>query len=220
MVVTFLIPTYNRQESCQRLVDALQGYGNVVVLNDGCDYKINGCIQYFQSKNLGKPGYWCTVNALFKYRIESEYYFMINDDFLPVENMVERAITTWGSINDPRKICLNLYVDRVGEECWTHFKPVDKGNVWLTQWVDGFFMCEERFFTTLGLLPQMNYDWRKLPRQSSGVGSYISRRLYRLEYNLYQVKESLVTPQPEHFNSKMLNNVSNGTYRFCPRKRR
>jgi glycosyltransferase involved in cell wall biosynthesis len=203
MSVAFLITTYNRQESCQRLVDALQGQGEIVVLNDGCGYRINGCTQVFQPSHYGKQRYWMTVNNLFHHRPKADYYFMLPDDFLPKEDMVIEAINIWQGIQDPQKICLNLATDRMGCACWTKFEPQDMGNVWLTQWVDMCFLCEERFFTTIHHINEIRMNWNSGRVKSSGVGSQISRRLYSIGYNLYQVKESLVVMQPEHYMSQM-----------------
>lgn len=205
MNVCFLITTHNRQESCQRLVDSLQGQGDIIVLNDGCDYDINGAIQKKRKMHFGKSGYWCTVNQLFEMRGKYDYYFMLPDDFLPIDNMVERAIDIWNKLDNP--ICLNIYADRIGAKCWTRFNPIDKGNVWLTQWVDMCFMCQEKFFIKLGKIPPRNIDWKNKPNQGSGVGAYISRYLNKSGCYLYMVKESLVIPQQEHFsNSQMYAN--------------
>ena len=199
MDIVFLITTYNREESCQRLVDSLQGQGDIIVLNDGCDYIISGCNQYFLSAHNGKQYYWATVNWLFNLKGKHRYYFMLPDDFLPTPDMVNEAISIWNLIKDPRKICLNLYADRIGVSCWTHVKPIDKGNYYHTQWMDMCFMCEERFFNILGMIPMTFFG------QSSGVGAYISNFLHKRSYNLYQVKESLVTIQPSHWISQMYN---------------
>jgi len=205
MDVAFLITTHNRQESCQRLVDALQGQGDIYVLNDGCEYIINGVTrQVIREAHFGKPGYWATVNQLFEMRGSHKYYFMLPDDFLPADNMVERAIELWEGIKDPKRICLNLYADRVGQKCWTNFTPIDKGNVWLTQWVDMCFIANKKFFSVLVYVLPIKFNWKRNPKASSGVGARISRKLYGAGYNLYMVKESLVIPQPEHYNSKML----------------
>jgi hypothetical protein len=201
MSVAFLITTYNRPRSCQRLVDALQGQGQIVVLNDGCDYKINGCKQVFQP-HYGKQRYWVTVNNLFHHRPKADYYFMLPDDFLPKENMIQNAINVWESIQDTQKICLSLGEPRP-IACWTRFAPEDKGFVILSQWMDMCFMCENRFFTILHHIDEIHMNWNSGRVKSSGVGSQISRRLYAMGYNLYQVKESLVTIQPEHYMSQM-----------------
>ena len=203
MDIAFLITTYNRQESCQKLVDALQGYGDIYVLSDGSDYDIKGAKQSKLREHLGRSGYWRTVNCLFKGRGNHKYYFMLPDDFLICGLQIVEAINIWEGIKDPKKICLNLYADRIGIPCWTGFEQVDKGDVYLRQWVDMCFMCEDKFFTELGELTETRGNWQR--RGSSGVGAMISRRLKRRELNLYQVKESLVDVQEEHHKSQMHN---------------
>ena len=211
--IEFLITTFNRQKSCQRLVDALQGLGEITVLNDGCNYEIKGCRQVFKRTHGGKRGYWDTVNTLFSIRGKHKYYIMLPDDFLTNREMVEKAVELWEGIKDKRKICLNLYADRIGMTCWTNFQPRDRGLYWQAQWVDMCFICEYLFFDTLG---RINGPLRR--SISSGVGSYISRKLSKAKYNLYQVKESLITIQPEHYNSQIYGNHTNSTDRNAARK--
>jgi hypothetical protein len=201
MDTVFLITTYNRQESCQRLVNALQGQGDIVVINDGCDYDIIGCEQHKQGRHYGKILYWQTVNNLFQFRGNHKYYIMLPDDFMPIDNIAEKAVELWRGIDDPKKICLNLLADRIGTTCWTGFNAIDAGNVWRTGWVDMCFLCEESFFNQLGTLALPNMGYRR--NHSSGVGMYISRRLHKKEFHFYQVKESLVIMQEEHTKSQM-----------------
>jgi hypothetical protein len=207
MDIVFLITTYNRHESCQRLVDALQGQGDIVVVNDGCDYVINGCKQHFLDQHNGKTYYWMTVKALFALRGQHKYYFMLPDDFLTTENMVENALTIWKSIYDPQKICLNLYADRVGIQCWTHFTPRDMGNIWQTQWVDMCFLCEERFFSISNSIEVHNSAGKR--NMGSGVGCVISRQLNKMGFSLYQVKESLAIPTQEHYLNTQMQRYDN-----------
>lgn len=224
MDIGFLITTYNRQESCQRLVYSLQGIGDIVVVHDGTTYEISGVKYDINPKaHLGKEGYWRLVNLLFRNRGSHKYYFMIPDDFLMTEEDVLKAIEIWEGIQDRQKICLNLFADRIGQTCWTQFKPRDKGNVWQTGWVDMCFLCEERLFNELGTIKPIALNWRERPWMSSGVGAYISRHLYQKGLHFYQVKDSLVTPQPEHFNSEMKNSklyYANSTPRQHTRKRK
>jgi hypothetical protein len=132
---------------------------------------------------------------------------MLPDDFLPVDGMTRKAIELWNSISDPRKICLNLFTDRIGSACWTHLTPRDIGEMWQTGWVDMCFMAENLFFDVVKL--------RKTPcRHSSGVGAQISRSLVKSNYSLFQVKESLVTIQPEHCKSEMHSNENKEIPRY------
>ena len=216
MDIGFLITTCNRQENCQKLVDILKEYGTVYVLNDGCDYDIAGANQTKLREHLGRAGYWRTVNCLFSGRGTHKYYFMLPDDFLPVPGMVEKAIAVWNTIQNKKKICLNLYADRVGKSCWTNFKSIEFDTYWKTQWVDMCFMCEDKFFLELGTLTEPRSNWNS--RGSSGVGAMISKRLFRRGFNLYQVKESLVVPQIEHTQSQMHNDSNRNSVPARPRR--
>jgi len=198
MSIAFLITTCNRQESCQRLVNSIRSIGTVYVFNDGGQYGIFGAVNGSHPRRLGKRGYWKTVNHLFWMRSHHDYYIMLPDDFMMTPEQVEQAIKTWQGIDDPRKICLNLYADRKGLMCWTGFKPVDKEETWLTQWVDMCFICQDKFFTVLGNIPEPTFR-----SKSSGVGAFISRFFHKKKFTMYQVKESLVTPQPEHLKTQM-----------------
>ena len=211
MDICFLISTYNRQESCQRLVDGLQGLGHIVVVNDGSDYVINGCEQYIHRPHMGRSGYFVIVNLLWSHRGRYKYYMMLPDDFVICESQIKQAVELWEGISDPQKICLNLYADRIGCSCWTNFIPIEKETVWHTQWVDMCFLCEDRFFKEV---PQISipFVYRGFGR-SSGVGAYISRRLNKKKYNMYQVKESLVDIQEEHHNTQMQRMDNAGVHR-------
>ena len=152
-------------------------------------------------------------------RWKNDYYFMLPDDFLPYPCMVDKAIEIWNTIDDPKKICLNLYADRIGLKCWTQFTPIDLGNIYQTGWVDMCFMAEERFFNSVPALHDAQVG------HSSGVGAQISRSLVRHKYSLFQVKESLVYPQPDHGVSQMHNisneiNKENSRDSKCPPKKR
>jgi hypothetical protein len=199
MDIVFLITTYNRQESCQKLVDSLQGLGDIVVVNDGCDYTISGCQQIFLSSHMGKTGYFMVVNILWRNRGQHKYYIMLPDDFMPHPDIISESLRLWAEIQDPQKICLNLFTDRIGVPCWTRFMPVDKGNVWQTGWVDMCFICEDKFFQ---IVPRIDLPIRHRYR-SSGVGCFISTKLFKHGYHMYQVKESLVIIQEAHCTSKM-----------------
>jgi hypothetical protein len=205
--ICFLITTYNRPESCQKLVDSLQGIGEIVVINDGCDYVINGCTQIFSTPHLGKGGYFFLVNKLWGARGNHKYYMMLPDDFLISREQIEEAIRTWEGIHDPLKACLNLFADRIGVACWTRVMPSDKGSVWQTGWVDMCFLCENSFFA---VVPRVELFFRNRGNRGSGVGAFVSIKLVKRGFHLYQVKESLVSPQGEHCTSQMhdINQVS------------
>lgn len=205
MRICFLITTCGRKESCQSLVDSLQGLGDIFVLHDGKDYNIERCNFFFQNIHLVKPGYWRTVNNLWSLpRKDYDYYFMIPDDFIPVKGFVEKTIEIRKSIPDKKKICINTYRDIVKRPiCWTHFEPEEFGAYRKIQWVDMCFMCEKKFFEVTGKIPEIRYNWDRDPLKSSGVGSYISQRLHRLHYSMYQTSESMFKITECHNESQM-----------------
>ncbi len=218
METCFLITTYNRKESCQRLVDSLKDIGDIIVLGDSVDYTITGCKFINLKWHNGRVNYWLTVKQLFSLRGHHKYYIMIPDDFLTTPEMIKKALETWDAIEDPKKICLNLFADRINCKCWTNYMPRDRGAVWQTGWVDMCFLAEEKFFTSVKIRNASVF-----PRQSSGVGQQISSQLFRQGYHLYQVKDSLVTTQEAHGNSEMHKQVKNEDYRrnsHHPLKRR
>ena len=133
------------------------------------------------------------------------YYFMIPDDFMPVEGFVKKAISTWNKIKDPRKICLTTYVEksRIDKPCWTGQKPKEYKNYRLTQWTDMCFMCQKKFFDEVGGIQIPAVNWKRKPHMGSGVGALVSRILFKNKWNLYQTKKSLFTVQKEGFKSQM-----------------
>lgn len=218
MDIVFLITTYRRKESCQRLVTSLQGQGDIIVLGDNVDYGITGCEFYNLPVHNGKLKYYQTVNKLWKLRGQHKYYFMLPDDCLPVDNFAEKAISTWNLIEDTEKICISTAEGRPFNTCWTRFTAEEKDHAWLSQWVDMCFLCEDKFFYEVGILPHTHAS----THGSSGVGAYISRLLYRKRFNMYQVKESLVVLQPEHDTSQMHSNdnKTNTGHRKHPKQKR
>lgn len=208
MNVCFLITTCNRKEGCQSLVNALQGLGDIFVLNDGSNYEIKNCNYFSNIKRLGKEFYWHTVNCLWTLPEKKyDYYFMIPDDFYPVKNFVEKSIKIWESIKDEKKICMNLFRDKIPRaKCWTNTLPVEYDTYRKIQWVDMCFMCEEQFFKAVGEIPKVNFNWRANPHRSTGVGSYISIKLHRAHYSLYQTRDTMFYTTIYHEESQLDNN--------------
>ena len=137
---------------------------------------------------------------------EYDYYFMIPDDMLPVDGFIEKAIETWQAIQDEKKICMNILVEksRINKPNWTGILPFEYDNYRKIGWVDMAFFAEGSFFELFGCqIPDPGINYEDQPKMSSGVGSYISRRLVKEGYTMYQTKKSLLIPQPEAYESVM-----------------
>ena len=201
----FLITTYNRPRSVKLIYDKVKQWGNVYVINDGGD---NPGIPCIWKAHGGKAGYYDTVTSLWnipKYH-RYDYYFMIQDDMLPVDDMPDKAINLFESIPDPNKVCLNLYADKLRwlKPCWTGIPGVDMGEYLKTGWTDMLFMANRRFFEMMDFcIPNPNRDYEKNPELGSGTGSVISKTIISKGGGMYQVKKSLVTPLEEAYTSEM-----------------
>ena len=209
----FLINTYNRNESLDKLIQSIKKIDHrhhIYILDDGSDvpitkYKFSPTVFVFRQEHKGKPLYWQTCNFLFDWVRHKKYqwFIMLPDDVTVKPDFLEKAIDKWQEISDNSMIALNLIMDREGLACWTGFKPVDMGHSWLTNWVDMCMIFDRRLFNYIGHIPNVKRDWQKRPMLGSGVGSYISRVVYAKKGKFYQVKESLVEFQDSHKTSVM-----------------
>jgi glycosyltransferase involved in cell wall biosynthesis len=186
--IAILITTCNRPDFLERIVSDLRkesGQYEVVffIVDDGI-------------LRNGKKNYWKTINTLWSSVkcAEFSYYIQLPDDVELEPNFIQRSIEAWKKIDDPQKICLNLFLDghRMGKTCWTNFWPqlytFNSRRFLKTQWVDMFFISERKFFEQLqwAILPIPPERWVSNPELSSGVGQQISRRLHQKGLHLYQ----------------------------------
>lgn len=171
---------------------------------------------YFRyAKNNGKKKYYEIVNKMFAEIPAADYYFSLQDDGKLCEDFFTKSISQWSEIKDAKKICMNILnagtITRLGQSCWTNIKPVDKGNYFLSQWTDMFFMCDKRFFFEVGKIFINEFRWDVNKQASSGVGSYISNRLLRRGLNIYHTKKELVFHGSQdslmNWNQNLLENI-------------
>lgn len=197
--VAILVTTCDRPAFLQKLLEDInQESGQfelfIFIVDDG------------KLKN-GKKNYWKNINQLWcevKDR-DFDYYIQLPDDVELQSGFIGKAIEAWKGINDPRKICLNLFLEgnRMGATCWTNVWPEIHAfgtNRYLrTQWMDLLFICEKKFFETLQwtIHPIPPERWIHHPHLSSGVGQQVSIRLHNMRWNLYQSIEKLVENKGE-----------------------
>lgn len=212
-----IITTYNRPAQLRRLLDDLMAdAGDLRVLcrvyNDRSEQaytdlpssRANFTIEYIDLPvHHGKANYWKLINRMFRdlRAVQARYYMQLPDDVRLKAGFIANAIGVYESIDNPNKICLNLYLDssRIGKPCWNPLLPQIEAfgemRVFRTGWIDMVYLTERRFFEALNftLQPIPAERWRRNPRRSSGVGSQISRRLKRLAF--YQVRTPLLTSE-------------------------
>ncbi len=195
-----LITTYRRPSLLSRLLKNLRVNSE--------NYLIHYFIYDDKVTRNGKKRFWNTINTLWtEVRMQHfDYYFHLQDDIIPCSDFINRTLSIWHGIKDPKKICLNLFLDRhrAGAKVWSDQKPsieyFEDLRVLKTQWTDMIFFCEKSFFEKLEwrINPISVERWKRKAPLSSGVGAQISRRLQEMDSSLYLVTDSLV----EHFGSE------------------
>jgi FkbM family methyltransferase len=209
--LTILISTYNRPDQLRRLLfDLMADAGTLRVLcrvyNDKSELAYPAMpagsetftIEYIDlPTHHGKQRYWGLIDRMFQElrTIKARYYLQLPDDVRLKPGFLANAIGVYEAINDPNKVCLNLFLDssRIGKPCWTAKLPrietFNDVSVFKTGWVDMCYLVEQRFFEALDhtIRPIPADRWRRNPQRSSGVGAQISRRLSRRSF--YQVRE-------------------------------
>lgn len=190
----------------------------VIVLDDGSDipYDLSGInldIEYIRfDYRHGKERYWELVAFGFQYLKEKDfkYLFMLPDDVRLHDNFFTESLRIWNGIKSDRKVCLSLGHEhnRHHFPCWTKFKPVQYNeDTYKTMWMDMLFMAERKMFDILKWdIEKFLWNWEGA---GSGVGAYISRKLYREGWELFHINKSLVYFQdvPSEMHKKSLKNL-------------
>jgi len=217
--VCFLINTFNRQESILNLVKSIRAIDrkiDIFIVDDGSDppikqynnlFKFQNNIHVTWQGNKGKQYYWQTCNLLFSQvgKTNYKYYYMLPDDVTIPQTFLKDTQEVWNKINDPNKVALNLITDRIGLKCWTNFEPqyIEELKIWKTNWIDMAMMFNKKFFTYIIKLPHVQRDWDKNPMLGSGVGSYISRKIFSQGGTIYMNEKSFIDFQHSHGISRM-----------------
>ncbi|MEH6452034.1 MAG: hypothetical protein V7782_03230 [Psychromonas sp.] len=207
------IPSFNRNEMLNELLrdifaraesDNVSVY--VFVYDDGSAIPVElsndlipyqGNVEIFHAKeNGGKKKYWKTVNFILDKlsTIIADYYYYLPDDVKLEHSFFKKSCHLWDSIEDNKKISLNLLEDG-REQCWTgYLRTIEKFKgvrVFKSQWLDMAIIFDSKLLRyRLNEIPIST--WENKPLQSSGVGSQLSRRFKKSDYNMYQVLRSLV----------------------------
>lgn len=208
--IVVAIPTFNRKELLERLVNQLDvaaKYFNVriVVFDDGSVVPIKReffsvkhllDIEVHRTRNHGKKRYWALVNKIFDRLcdLEADYYFYLGDDLEVSPTFFIDGLRLWESIVDERKISLNLLCDS-RTKCWTDFERIERNfsgyHVYQTQWLDMIILFDRTLVShRVDEVPLSR--WKKRPLMSSGVGAQLSGRFHSKGFNMYQVVESIV----------------------------
>lgn len=204
MKICVIITTYDRNEFLKKLVSdielELKGKDYQIYIFDDCSPKesvfTSPNIRYYRfDENNGKKQFWHTWTCIMNTVPSVKYYFSIQDDCAITKGCFDKAIAIWESIKDPKKVLLEIQADqRTGKSLWAGPEPIDMGNMYLQQWTDFMFLCEEKMFGCLKrkIIPISIMRWKQRPNSSSGVAHQITNRLRSKSYNMYALKKSLI----------------------------
>lgn len=218
--IAFVITTYNRDESCARVVHdlaqqcsalSLTHAARVLVLDDAshAPYERTRAAldQWFPGRhiyarathNQGKRHFWRTYQLAFQWlqQVRPEHALFVQDDLELTSTFVHDALSLWRGIDDPHKAVLSLLqsADDEPNGRWISFLRADVagGALRLTQWFDlpAFVIGPQ----ALDLLQHRVFAvhpnrWMRDPAASSGVGRQLTYRLWK-RGNIYQVARSL-----------------------------
>lgn len=186
----------------------------VIVIDDGSnipydlsDFNLN--IEYIRfDYNHGRERYFELVSFAFQYLKSKDfkYCWMLPDDVRLNDNFFTESLRLWSGIESERKICLSLGHEhgRHLRPNWTKAKPQIMGEVVLSNWCDLLFLAERKFFEVLRWDIE-KFAWN-FDGTGSGVGAWISRKLYREKWEQFHSMKSLVffqnVPSEMHKNKK------------------
>lgn len=218
-----LTPTYNRGELllsiCERLAVEVKdkGFSCLHIIRD--DASSNGLSKYRQIRerwgdedgtyrvswshseaNMGRAGFWKTLNALFAEARHQEFRYsvMIPDDCIPCDGFLQRITERFAQVQreDTRHtvVAMNL------------------GNTLLRNWgevryLDDCFICDRRFFEALNwALEPCVGKWGDNPRSGSGTGFQITKRMKKHPEFSVAINQDVNWLQPVNVPSAMYPN--------------
>jgi hypothetical protein len=214
------LTTYNRPDSCERILAALPGLlasagrplrVHVLVIKDagGAEYgavervageRLGDRLTWMEARApLGKRGYWKTYQTMFLAArlLQPTHALFLQDDLEFSAGLLRECYALFDALaQDERPRVLYLFAsdDDEPEGRWIHFRRREAiPGARLTQWLDlaGFFT--DRVVLELlrfRVIPVSERRWKEKP-YSSGVGEQLTRRLFG-RANLYQAAPPLV----------------------------
>jgi len=190
--------THYKRSNClyelTKKIKQLNENAYIVVIDDFSEQEIDtSYIDHiiYNTENLGKKGFWMTVNKLWFFcrRHNPKYYISLVDDLIPNDNFFE-CIDIFERIEHGQKIAMDL--GNYGREYnWTNFKRQDyNSETFLTQGTEQAFISKSEFIEYT--IPRIGSGrWRKNELLGSGVGAAMNKYWVRQGKTIFGVKKSM-----------------------------
>lgn len=225
------IPTFNRIEKLKKLINSIYIQKSdfkycIFIIDDGSDYKDEDFYIFNKFsdmsiirniKNNGKKFYWETINNLFQeIRLYSfKYFIQIDDDFTICSNFINTTFNLFESnkkIKDSKLGAISLHLNKKNDLY---------GNRWElgTSWVDGGSIYNKDFLEDLDFkiehIPLSR--WKSNDKLSSGVWSFVSKKLKELKYLVAKPNFSILYHDDDgisEMNNSLRKDLKINTYNF------
>jgi hypothetical protein len=154
---------------------------------------------YDARERCGKENYWRLINEglyyIRPYKNDYDLFIKTDDDMVLCEDFFDHCLKYWNKIKSPTTFSLDILSAprQRGKTLRGHAAPVvgglKDGDVFLTQWVDMNFIFNIEAFEKINFeITNCNSNAR-----SSGVGLWLTRKFYQLQYNMFQMPFSLLS---------------------------
>lgn len=206
-----VVMTYNRTDTVRRLLSDVLAWADdyevsVAVYDDASDEDYSEIVAMCERQgfdyvraghNHGKRGFWRWVGRMYNDQrsVESDFWYVVADDYRLCEGFFKRAISLWSRIASRRKVCLTtVRCHRALKASFNEGHQVELGDGWINSgWNDCSQFSEEFFFKALGyrVAEVSDRQWRKNSKRGSGVGGAVTRHLAERNLEMYCVEDSL-----------------------------
>lgn len=219
--VIVVIYTYERLYMLQNILYALHNNDcnatnielSVFIYDDGSkkEYRLPGYynfkIKYYRFlKNHGKTLWFQFIDYIYKdiKKYSFDYVIFLPDDCCIKTDFLSQCVNMYRQIKDKKCVTLTLNNDR--NSCWNQFKYQEyTKDILLSQWMEMAFICDKRYFKVFDYsIKDFN---RSRKTTSSGVPKFLSFKLFKLGFNMYLCKKSLIYTSTAN-SSVMVNDIT------------
>ena len=198
--VVIIIPSKDRYDYLVNILNKLNEPSKytykIIILNDASNDKRYENLKEFENltylkneTNLGKHGYWITINKLLSesWKYLFRFLLQIDDDFELCDDFLDKVVDEFikNKTENKKIVSLDYRLMNGGiDERWGCG----------INWVDGGGLYDYNFLNTINFKIDTIYKdrWKKNPTISSGVWAQVSKKINSLNLKVYKTKEPFI----------------------------